>query len=251
MERPIGATSRTTEILPMVMVAAICMVGICTIPFVSLGSSGAALAATTGNPTEVLLRGEGLFFKNNVLQQGLVASVVSTLSETFIGLWQRFEVWALAGYHQAPALMLGLVAALALPPLAIAGFLLRSGSSTRAASAFSEYDDVPKSIPVSSWQQKAWLEVLADDHARFDIVRDLIRIGREEDNDLRISHPTVHRYHAVIERSANMVFTIVDISGVGGNGMRIGGESAKQARLRGGEIIEVGNVRLRFHLTTT
>jgi len=159
-------------------------------------------------------------------------------------LWMRFEGWALDGYRRVPALMLGLAAALALPPLAIAGFLLTSRRRRER-----QLDEVPKSIPVSAWRQQAWLEVLDGEGGRFDIERDLVRIGRADDNDLRLVDDTIHRYHAVIERSPEMIFTVQDVSGSDGNGVRLDGRRIGRVRLRGGEVVDVGAVRLRFHLT--
>lgn len=160
-------------------------------------------------------------------------------------LWGNFEAWALDGYRRAPALMLGVAAAFMLPPLALAGLLLRGRRKPPAR----HFDDVPMSIPVSAWQQKAWLEILAEGGGRFDIRRDLTRIGREEDNDLQLAHASIHRYHAVIERSPDMIFTIQDISGSGGNGVRVGGRALERTRLRGGELVEIGAAKLRFHVT--
>ena len=76
----------------------------------------------------------------------------------------------------------------------------------------------------------------------------LVRIGREKDNDVQLVHKTVHRYHAIVERTAEAEFYIIDVSGAGGNGVRVDGERIERARLRGNELIEVGRARLRFQL---
>jgi pSer/pThr/pTyr-binding forkhead associated (FHA) protein len=73
-----------------------------------------------------------------------------------------------------------------------------------------------------------------------------VRIGRHEDNDIRLGDSSVHRYHAVIERTAEESFVITDISGKEGNGIRINGERTAQARLVDGDVIELGRARLKF-----
>jgi pSer/pThr/pTyr-binding forkhead associated (FHA) protein len=56
----------------------------------------------------------------------------------------------------------------------------------------------------------------------------------------------VQRYHAVIERTPEAAFVIIDVSGEGGNGVRINGERQARARLFDGDVIELGRTRLTF-----
>ena len=74
----------------------------------------------------------------------------------------------------------------------------------------------------------------------------LIRIGRNEDNDVRLADRSVHRYHAVIERTPEETFVITDLSGTAGNGIRINGERTAKARLADGDVIELGRAKLKF-----
>ena len=64
------------------------------------------------------------------------------------------------------------------------------------------------------------------------IGRTLLRIGREEDNDIRFAVKTVHRYHAVIRRTTDGVVMITDVSGKDGNGVLVNGARVAEARLR-------------------
>src|SRR5690606_23179040 len=48
--------------------------------------------------------------------------LVGSLGET----WDAFTSWVAASYARAPALVLGLAALVAVPPLALAGYLLRN-----------------------------------------------------------------------------------------------------------------------------
>jgi pSer/pThr/pTyr-binding forkhead associated (FHA) protein len=73
-----------------------------------------------------------------------------------------------------------------------------------------------------------------------------MRIGRHQDNDVCLADTTVAGYHAVIERSPEAAFVIVDVSGKNSSGVRINGERQSQARLVDGDVIELGRARLRF-----
>jgi len=74
----------------------------------------------------------------------------------------------------------------------------------------------------------------------------VIRIGRHEDNDIRLTDSSVHRHHAVIERTPEEAFVIIDISGKDGNGVRINGTRTAQAQLADGDVIELGRARMKF-----
>ena len=56
----------------------------------------------------------------------------------------------------------------------------------------------------------------------------------------------MHRYHAVIERTPQAAFEIVDISGEDGNGMLINGARQSRARLCDGDVITLGRTCLKF-----
>jgi pSer/pThr/pTyr-binding forkhead associated (FHA) protein len=74
----------------------------------------------------------------------------------------------------------------------------------------------------------------------------MIRIGRHEENDIRLASQTVHRYHAVLHRTSEQKFVITDLSGPQGNGVVVNAERVDQAALAAGDLIELGDVRLRF-----
>jgi pSer/pThr/pTyr-binding forkhead associated (FHA) protein len=67
-----------------------------------------------------------------------------------------------------------------------------------------------------------------------------------EDNDLRLDHATVHRHHAVLQRTSDARFIICDLSGASGNGIKVNGSRVAQAALADGDRIEVGSVVLDF-----
>ncbi len=169
--------------------------------------------------------------------------------------WLSFQQWFRGSFEQAPALMLGLLAVLAIPPLALAGFFLRrprrSPDATLVISHPSQrFRAKPRATTarteVSSWPTEAWVNIEGMPGGHFVIGRSLVRIGRESDNDIRLSAKTVHRYHAVIRRTTDGEVVITDLSGAQGNGVLINGTRVDEARLKKGDVINVGEVRLKF-----
>ena len=78
------------------------------------------------------------------------------------------------------------------------------------------------------------------------IQRDMLRIGREDDNDIRIPNSSIHRYHAAIHREEYDDWHMTDLSGVEGNGLIVNGRRCFEARLTDGDLIQLGPGRLRF-----
>ncbi len=169
--------------------------------------------------------------------------------------WLSFQQWFRGSFEQAPALMLGLLAVLAIPPLALAGFFLRRPRrSPDATLVISHPSQRSRAKPrattarteVSSWPTEAWVNIEGMPGGHFVIGRSLVRIGRESDNDIRLSAKTVHRYHAVIRRTTDGEVVITDLSSAQGNGVLINGTRVDEARLKKGDVINVGEVRLKF-----
>ncbi len=76
----------------------------------------------------------------------------------------------------------------------------------------------------------------------------LMRIGREPDNELVLSVPTVHRYHAAIERTMDAGYVITDLSGEKGNGVFVNARRIAKAQLGDGDEIRLGAAVLSFSL---
>jgi FHA domain len=173
--------------------------------------------------------------------------------------WNLSHQWALENYNRTPALMVGLTAVLLLPPLALASGLIskfampRSAGNRRpsraAAAPRSAAPDHPSNM---AWPREAWLTGSASTETRRPpllrtIPRELLSIGRGEDNDLVLDAPTVHRYHAIIQRTPEALFLIKDLGGPGGNGVFVNGERVTEAHLLDADRISLGNVGLVFH----
>lgn len=160
-----------------------------------------------------------------------------------------------SGYRAAPALMLGLALLLAIPLMALASRIWvwsqRASEATRRHWQRAKLLEQDVSAEVSGESPElpghAYLEVVGSRGARFTILRDMLRIGREEDNDIRIPSGAVHRYHAAIHRVDLGAYRITDLSGIEGNGVVVNGQRCADARLYDGDMIELGPGRLRFH----
>ncbi len=164
-----------------------------------------------------------------------------------------FIIWAIAaGYRAAPALMLGLAMLVAVPAISVVCWLyLGVQHRSRLARIAAERGAPAEDEPAPALPGHAFVEMvgptLSSSRARFAILNDMLRIGREEDNDVRISEDAVHRYHAAILREDFGCYRITDLSGGEGNGVRVNGQPCEDVRLRDGDLIELGSGRLRFH----
>lgn len=185
--------------------------------------------------------------------------------------WTGFTDWVAASYARAPALVLGLAALLLVPPLALIGLWARGREADvtaeiseaqtrvqrlrRTASTAEPRDGVRTGhIPLRPLE--AWVEVVGEvvsdaPDQRYSLARTLLRIGRETDNDICLRDITVHRYHAAIHRTEDAEFVITDLSSAGGNGVVVNGRAVAEARLASGDMIELGNARLKFSATSS
>lgn len=159
------------------------------------------------------------------------------------------------GYHLAPALMLGLGLLVVLPVMAmLAPVILRmrrpNDATRRCKGQGNEEIADDFAGDAAGIPAHAFLEVVdgpeSGSDTKFAILRDMLRIGREDDNDIRIPSPAVHRYHAAIHREHMADWHITDLSGVDGNGIRVNGQKCSDACLHDGDVIELGPGRLRF-----
>jgi hypothetical protein len=173
--------------------------------------------------------------------------------------WMQVHQWIGESYGRAPALMLGLAVLLVVPPLALAGMLMRRQRRSPDSTIMISRPSGGKSGPpggvtsrptahaeISSWPTQAWVEVADGSKYRHIIGRTLIRIGREADNDICLTAKTVHRYHAVIRRTTDGDVLITDLSGSEGNGVLVNGARTAEARLSKGDNITIGEVKLKF-----
>jgi hypothetical protein len=182
---------------------------------------------------------------------GIAAGAVETL-QSIIG-----QALALldGAYQRAPALVLVLSALLVLPAVALISLGAQARmrrrhrrAAERAAQRRAQNGALLKETPAAApaWASQAWLTIEGRSSDTMPLAGQVVRIGRHEDNDIRLADRSVHRHHAVIERTADEAFVITDVSGKDGNGVRVNGERTPHARLADGDVIELGRARLRF-----
>ncbi len=173
-----------------------------------------------------------------------VPAAVPTSPDAIPGAARRIVAdlssWAHSGYQRRPAVMIGLAGFLALPVIAMIGLLFNLVASRHPPAR----RGLPQ--PLHEPPRVAWLEVPDNGASAVEIRREFIQIGREKDNDICLADDTVHRYHAVIERSHDQGFVITDVSGPNGNGVRVNGARTARAQLANGDMVELGKARLRF-----
>jgi hypothetical protein len=78
------------------------------------------------------------------------------------------------------------------------------------------------------------------------IQKTAIRIGRGADNDIRLMNDSISSHHAEVHRRREGDFYIVDLAST--NGVFVNEEKVHQGELKNNDIIELGEVRLRFGL---
>ena len=163
-----------------------------------------------------------------------------------------------AGYAKAPAVVIVVSAFLLVPLVALFSYAVQSVARRRAriaavravrlrAAQTEPTTEMPADSGIPLWSHEAWLTMEAGGTSgTLPLAGQLIRIGRHQDNDIRLPDSSVHRYHAVIERTAGEEFVITDLSGKEGNGVRINGERLSRAQLNDGDVIELGRTRMKF-----
>ncbi|MDZ7841339.1 MAG: FHA domain-containing protein [Gammaproteobacteria bacterium] len=79
---------------------------------------------------------------------------------------------------------------------------------------------------------------------KFTISSEVCRIGRHPNNELRLNHKSISRFHAELVRNHNGTFSIYDTDSK--NGIRVGMRPVNSSVLREGDLIDVGDIRLKF-----
>lgn len=103
-------------------------------------------------------------------------------------------------------------------------------------------------IVTKSWTGNAaplgWLELLGGEQARIPLQVGSIRLGRHRENEVCLLNNSVHRRHAILHVAQDGTFSIHDLGTK--NGVSINGKRINQHNLSDGDVIELGEVKLRF-----
>ena len=90
----------------------------------------------------------------------------------------------------------------------------------------------------------AYLEVQDELHTRHPVSNETFRIGRHADNELMVADASLSRFHAEIKHELNSRYVIRDLESL--NGVYVNGRKARTAILSNGDLIELGDVTLKF-----
>jgi FHA domain len=167
--------------------------------------------------------------------------------EQFLSAAVALQTLVAAEFTRQPALLIA-VAVMALIPV-----LAAIGAITDLINRRHRWQVQPAAISTQrateiglARPRAAWLNLGGEPKTRIGVPRELLSIGREDDNDVQLDDPSVHRHHAVVRRSEDANFVIKDLSGRDGNGIKVNGERVSETALMDGDCIEVGAVKLTF-----
>ncbi len=163
---------------------------------------------------------------------------------------RRIDALIRQGYARSPEMMLGFAIAILLPLLALTAAFTRASvrwhgrrqrmlRHQKVASLASGSDHA--AMPAGH----AWLELDGSGREAVGLNRELIRIGRDRENELTLEHASVAQLHALIRRTTDWNYLIVDVSG-GGEGVTINGEPKVTSALRDGDRIGLGALAVTF-----
>ena len=92
----------------------------------------------------------------------------------------------------------------------------------------------------------AWLEMCDAQQTRHPVRIPSLKIGRGQHNDLTLRNDSVSGNHCVLNCNRDKEWSITDLNS--GNGVVLNGERVAQAALRHGDVIELGELKMRFLL---
>src|SRR5690606_7593068 len=148
-------------------------------------------------------------------------------------------------YERSPIMVMGLGLAAMLPWLATFVAVTRAvrrRAARRDVDARALLDPTPLA-------DKAWIEIgEGADREPLAFTGEILRIGRHSDNEITLDHDAVHRHHALIQRTPDGEFVLMDLTAGTGNETLLNGRPAARAALKDGDRIALGNTILTFHL---
>ncbi len=168
-------------------------------------------------------------------------------------LMRQLIDWTATAYDREPQLvtaivvMVGGLTALAL--IALLYTAVRRGLELLRRKVKRPPEPIPQRVYVSTPKRTVpALEIVDDGATALPVRGNMVRIGRHEENDICLSSKSVHRYHAVMHLTDEQRYIITDISGLDGNGVFVNAERIENTLLQNGDLIELGDVKLRFRL---
>jgi len=159
--------------------------------------------------------------------------------------------WLAESYQRSPEAVAGLAILAILPLLALPAGIVRltSALKRRLFRHIAKAREPPQQhLEAVAGLSTAWLEVALSPGSatRLPLDRPMLRIGRHDENDLCLPDASVRGYHALIYWSPEEAFQIRDLTAAEETGVLINGQPVGAAPLRKGDLIELGDVRMRF-----
>jgi hypothetical protein len=93
----------------------------------------------------------------------------------------------------------------------------------------------------------AYLEMCDADQTWHPVTVTNLRIGRGQHNDLVLRNDSVSGNHCTLTRNRQGEWVLTDLKS--GNGVIVNGSQVKEAVLRQGDVIELGDLKMRFLLS--
>ena len=81
---------------------------------------------------------------------------------------------------------------------------------------------------------------------KYPLIKPVVRIGRGAENDIRLTNDSISARHAEIHRRRDGQIYLIDLGS--SNGVYVNNSKLERAELNDGDVIELGEVRLRFSL---
>ena len=209
----------------------------------------AAIAGTLG-PDSRLDMALGVAVHAAFVAGSTAGHLFSSAADATIGFFAGLPAFVAAGYDHAPEMIIGLGTALSFPFVALGSFVIRwalrrRGDRIREVRASRTGPALQQCLPSKA---KAWLEVSGAAGSRdHDISGEMLRIGRDADNELALTDSGVQHFHALIRRTPESEFIVVDMTGIGGSGVAVNGQRLRSSPLKDGDRIELGHAAMTFH----
>jgi FHA domain-containing protein/von Willebrand factor type A domain-containing protein len=145
---------------------------------------------------------------------------------------EKLVAWARE--NKTVALISGIALGLGTIGLALFGF-----------SSFAARKDRLEAAALAEQPVYGWLDMLDGNASRYPLQTTNVRIGRHRDNDICLLNDSISRRHAVLHFDAEKrTFVITDLGG--GNGVVVNKVKQQSHDLNDGDLVELGEVRLRF-----
>lgn len=176
---------------------------------------------------------------------GLHEAAVAALGPSVRQLGEAVRIALANGHARAPAVIVGIAALGIVPTIALAMLVARATVRTAQRFRWAPAGKGPeRSALVSSPSALAWIEVAGrpDDTVR--LSGEMLRIGRDAENDVVLDGHGLECFHAVIRRTDEARWMVVDVSG---GGIDINGERRAAAPLADGDRIGLGDAAVVFH----